>query len=259
MINLGFVLANLALVAFILWPQGTALGNAPQLEREQLCIPPLLEGVLQVSSPGVRPKPKREEPQSAVGVFRRLPTQDKVVALTFDDGPQGTKKLLRVLAEKQVPATFFLLGDIAQGRPDSVQAIVDAGCEIGNHTWSHPRLTDLTEEEVCWQITASQQVFEALKVESLPLVRPPYGMWDEGVAEVCASLGYGMLLWDVDTRDWECSEASVVLERALDGLKPGCVILFHEGKAVTREILPEFIDEARSRGYRFVLVSEYLN
>ena len=263
MINLSFIFANLALLSLLIWPYGLAALEAPAPAAEPLprrdTVPVFIDYVLTApAGPEGGAMRKRREPPPA-RVFRKLPTAEKVVALTFDDGPKGTlEKLLAILADKGVPATFFLLGSNALNKPGLVQAIAAAGCEVANHSWAHPKMKGLPAEKVYWQIEACAAAFKAMGVEALPYLRPPYGSWDKGVQEACTRLGYEIVLWDVDTRDWEDSNPTRVLDRAHKGLKPGSIILFHDGPAVTLKVLPQFIDEAVAQGYRFVLLSEYI-
>ncbi|HCX78666.1 MAG TPA: hypothetical protein DG577_04555 [Firmicutes bacterium] len=296
LINLGFFLANLGLLALLLCPSVTApmesavqeeglsmpleIAPLPAEEAETTPLPageevpqsqgnepelPRLEGLTPDSPPETAAAPEADKVESVpeaveiCQVYRRLPTKDKVVALTFDDGPgKLTKKLLKILAKKKVPATFFLLGNSALNNPKPVKAITDGGCELALHTWSHPNLTELKKEKIYWQAEACAAALAGLEADFLPLLRPPYGRWDDEVLAVCQRLNCHMVLWDVDSRDWEGGPAAKVLARVLDNLKPGSIVLFHEGKNVTLEVLPKFIDEAKARGYRFVLLSDYI-
>lgn len=272
MINIGFILANIALVAFFLLPRGLAAVDeiepaSPQTENQAL---PALDEELVVlpfellplaaeedSGEAIEKNPKAIQ-TSAGKVFHSLPGGEKVVALTFDDGPQNTLKILAILEEKQAPATFFLLGNLAKARPKLVRAIADSGCEVANHTWSHPNLKELAADKIRWQLESTAAAFADQGVEAQPFMRPPYGHWNSQVQEICARMDYQIILWDVDTRDWEYKNADKVLAKALRGLKPGSIVLFHEGKSVTLEVLPKFIDEARELGYEFVLLSDYI-
>lgn len=295
LINVGFFLANLGLLALLLCPAVTAAEES--LPHEELQPIPSETASELAEEPEAAPLPEAEEipedqgnepdlpstedpepappPETAEDipggenesapeavnckVYRRLPTKDKVVALTFDDGPgKLTKKLLKMLKEKKVPATFFLLGNSALNNPNLVKAITAGDCELAIHTWSHPDLTKLKKEKIYWQIEACAAAFAGLEADFLPLLRPPYGRWNDEVQAVCQRLNCHMVLWDVDSRDWEGGPAVRVLARVLDNLKPGSIVLFHEGKNVTLEVLPQFIDEARARGYKFVLLSDYI-
>lgn len=257
-INLGFLLANLGLCVLLLWPSYMQAMEETIGVQEYLLPSPEYEEPVGAGEP----ESETEQPAEVVRgrVFRSLPTEDKVVALTFDDGPKSTlTKILAILKEKEVPATFFMLGSRVMKKPDLARKIAEAGCEAANHTWGHENLKKLSEGNVYWQIEACTVAFEARKVEFRPYVRPPYGNWDEEVQAVCARLNYDIVLWNSDSRDWEYSSPKTVLDRALKGVGPGSIVLFHDGPAVTLKVLPKFIDEVRARGYRFVLLSEYLD
>lgn len=268
-INLGYVLANLALMAFLMLPRGMAATepegtNIPQPVHHPMA--PSADGgqdIKEVFLPsgddGMRDDMKEDDAMKLAPVFRQLPTEDKVIALTFDDGPKATvKDILTILGEKDVPATFFLLGNSALNRPELARQILDAGCDIANHSWSHPDLTKISQEKLVWQLEASTLAFAAIGAECQSYMRPPYGSMDDTVRRVSADLGFDVVLWNVDTRDWQYKDTAVVLQRALSGLKAGSIVLFHDGPKVTLQVLPDFIDEARARGYEFVLISDYL-
>lgn len=265
-INLGFALANLSLCLLLLGPEmaaaaGPGLPKSVEYlagEDSEYADVFVEQGLIGLEED--EQKPEEDVPVIQRGrVFRSLPTEDKVVALTFDDGPRNTLKVLAILEEKQVPATFFLLGNNALTKPHLVKAIVDAGCEVANHTWNHPNLKKLNEENIYWQIQSCHVAYEALGTQPLPFMRPPYGNWNETVQDVCARLNYDLILWDVDSRDWEYNNANKVMAKVMKELKPGSIALFHEGKKVTLEVLPRFIDEARALGYQFVLLSDYID
>lgn len=288
-INWGFFLATLVLLTLLPYPRSWVAMESAVPERSEQVSPAPFPSPFSLSNevviyhpqfcrgevpaftripPEVQVAPEPQETEvkevkkcslKGYKVYRSLPTKDKVVALTFDDGPKASVvKLLAILQEKNVPATFFLLGRYAQKRPQLVQAIVQAGCEIGNHSWSHPHFIGLSEEDISFQLNRSAQAFAAAGVDARPYFRPPYGERDEQVHEVSEALGYKIILWNVDSKDWQYPDPEIVCQRAISGLKPGCIVLFHEGPKVTREALPSFIDEARARGYEFVLISDYI-
>lgn len=279
MINIGFILANIALIALFLMPRGHAATDGinsssqteqarPVLDVEIVVLPLKLpppaaeedpEAIEKKPKAGQKPEAAQKPISASAGkVFHSLPGAEKVVALTFDDGPQNTLKILAILEEKQAPATFFLLGNLAKARPKLVRAIADSGCEVANHTWSHPNLKQLGADKIRWQLESTAAAFADLGVEAQLFMRPPYGHWNSQVQGICARMDYQIVLWDVDTRDWEYKNADKVLAKAKRELKPGSIVLFHEGKSVTLEVLPKFIDEARELGYEFVLLSDYI-
>lgn len=271
LINWGFFLVNLGLLALLLSPGVIAAkGKGPQAG---LPLPPAPKVTphLDQPPPAAAEAPEQKQPAApalgkavpggcaGVETYRRLPTADPVVALTFDDGPgKLTKKLVEILAEKNVPATFFLVGQAALANPELVKVILDGGCQVALHTWSHPCLTKLQKEKIYWQIEAGAAVFAAMEADYLPLLRPPYGCLDERVRGVCQRLGCHLVLWDVDSRDWEGEAPDKMLAQVLKNLKAGSIVLFHEGKKNALAMLPEFIDAVRAKGYEFVLLSDYL-
>lgn len=251
-INGLYAVANVVLVAALIYPAPAAADVQP-VGRSG--VPEQKTPVGELSRPVELPVEARERQR----VYRSLPTEEKVVALTFDDGPGArTRELLAILAGRQVPATFFVLGNSVLNNPGLARAIAQAGHDLANHTWSHPDLTELGWERVWWEIAACTSAIEAVGAPARLYLRPPYGRFDEQVLDVCAELGYVAVMWDVDSRDWELSDADQVLQRALARLRPGSIVLFHDRPAVTLKVLPRFINAVKGMGYRFVLLSDYL-
>jgi gamma-D-glutamyl-L-lysine dipeptidyl-peptidase len=221
-------------------------------------------------SPTPRPTPSAGGlPASLAGAeWTKLPTDDKVVALTFDAGGNnaGVAPIMQALKNAGVPATFFLTGRWTEVYPADAKKIA-ATYDIGNHTYSHPRLTDMTDAQVRDQVTHAAAVIKATTGQDPhPLFRFPYGSTNARVLADVHALGYGGIRWTVDTLGWEGrsqgqSEASV-LQRVLNGLRPGEIVLMHvgaanDGSTLDASALPSVIRELKARGYRFVLVSDY--
>ena len=149
--------------------------------------------------------------------------------LTFDDGPSGyTEGLLDVLARHAVSAMFFVLGErVAEGAA-TVRRAFEAGHAIGNHSWDHPRLTELDEGEVHDQLARTSDAIAAVIGHRPDLFRPPFGDTDAGVERVAADLGMRQVLWDVEPEDWARPGRDVVLERIRQAA-PGQIVLLHDG------------------------------
>jgi peptidoglycan/xylan/chitin deacetylase (PgdA/CDA1 family) len=202
--------------------------------------------------------PAANIPRAAV--ITGLPTREKVLALTIDDSPSWhTETLLAILAEKEVLATFFMDGSRSNAAPHRVRVIAQAGHDIANHTWSHPMLTRLSVEEVKLEISRASAAYIKAGANPKLWLRPPYGDYNAWVRVIAHELDHKILMWNLDSRDWQLSCPEEILERMLRGLRPGAIILVHDGPRVTPQVLPEFIDEARARGYRFVLISDYID
>lgn len=182
----------------------------------------------------------------------------KVVALTFDDGPgDATEAILQILAEKGVKATFFVLGQCAAEMPELIQKERSAGHEIENHTWNHPDLATLSADQIRDQITRTSPL-----IGGSDYLRPPYGSYNSTVTQVAGSLGIRLVLWDVDTRDWESRNADAIVEQVKVQIRPGAIILMHDGggdRAATVAALPRVIDWLFDQGYAFATVRQIVN
>jgi peptidoglycan/xylan/chitin deacetylase (PgdA/CDA1 family) len=183
-------------------------------------------------------------------------TERKVVALTFDDGPsEFTDRYLDVLREKDVPATFFEIGQEMPGREATMRRILAEGEEIGDHTENH------VEDPGYAQIAdAAERIKEYTGFEPC-LFRPPGGAENTSVIETAGSLGMKTITWDVDPRDWSLPGTPEIYSDIVDNAKPGAIILMHDGggpRDETLAALPEIIDTLRARGYGFETVSALL-
>ena len=198
------------------------------------------------------------------GAIRCVDTSEKVVALTFDDGPHPTltAEILEVLEKYGVRATFFVVGENARYYPDALRMAVSRGHEIGNHTLSHGALSKKSADEIKAEIAAAEdEILSACGVKT-KLFRPPEGCVSKSVVRAAKELGYEIILWSVDTRDWaHCSTADMV-RNIKKNVRPGSVVLFHDyisGAAHTKAALNVVIPYLLAQGYRFVTVSELIN
>jgi peptidoglycan/xylan/chitin deacetylase (PgdA/CDA1 family) len=181
----------------------------------------------------------------------------RCVALTFDDGPVAdTQRLLSMLATDGVRATFFTVGEMVTDHPEMVRAEVAAGDEVGNHSWSHPQLTHLSDSAVRSQVERTAQAIEDAGAPRPTLFRPPYGDLDARVRTDLAAEGEPAILWSVDTLDWLHRDPNSVYRRAVNGVRPGSVVLMHDIHPTTVTAVPRIIATLKERGYTFVTVSE---
>lgn len=186
-----------------------------------------------------------------------LDENGKYIALTFDDGPSPTTtpRLLDILRDKQVHATFFMLGQNAQEAPDVVKRVHEEGHEIASHSYSHPQLTALSSEELQKEMhDADKAIFEASGV--LPKdVRPPYGAIDTKSAEI---IGRPIIQWNIDSLDWKTKNTQAVIDRVNQTAQDGGIILMHDIHPTTVDAVGTVIDNLRNQGYQIVSVSQML-
>lgn len=208
-------------------------------------------------------------PASAVAaspstLVSRATTSDKVVALTFDFGSDAgnASRILQILADRGVKATFFATGAAATNNPAVVRSVVAQGHEIGNHSYSHPYFTQLTSTQMADELArASTAIRNASGQAPKPFFRPPYGDYNSAVLQAAGNAGYShTIMWTIDTVDWQGVSSASIRGKVLSGATPGSIVLMHVGGGATGtpDALPGMIDGLRSAGYRLVTVSELL-
>ena len=180
-----------------------------------------------------------------------------MVALTFDDGPSQywTKGLLDGLKERNVKATFFLIGANVEGRESLVERMVAEGHLIGNHTYSHVQLTTVSSAEACREIDQANQVLSETVGEVIHYIRPPFGSWQEGLDSL---VDMQVVLWTVDPQDWKVQNTKIIVENVLSQVKDGDIILLHDVYKESVEAAFQIIDTLQAKGYEFVRVDELL-
>ena len=192
----------------------------------------------------------------------------KLVALTFDDGayPPFTQNLLAVLEEKQVKATFFIVGNNASKHPGVVRLIAGQGHEVALHAGEHKDFLKLNGSELAGNISSGKKVLEELTGKPVKYMRPPHGFRDWAVMEAAFDFGLKVVNWSVIPRDWTNPGTQVIADRVCKDVFPGAIVLLHDGDApsqtASREQTVEatalIIDELRKQGYNFVTVSQLL-
>jgi peptidoglycan/xylan/chitin deacetylase (PgdA/CDA1 family) len=194
-------------------------------------------------------------------VFCRGLSTEKRIALTFDDGPDAlnTPKILEILDKHQVKATFFIIGNKAEKHQDLLQQIISKGHEIGNHSYSHAFWFDLYRRKKMEQdLQKAEDVIMNITGRKTVLFRPPYGVTTPVLAKVVKKLGYKAIGWSVRTYDTVIKEGDKIKERISDRLHPGAVILMHDDREITAEVLEFVIMKIKEEGYRFVGVEEMI-
>jgi peptidoglycan/xylan/chitin deacetylase (PgdA/CDA1 family) len=181
----------------------------------------------------------------------------KVVYLTFDDGPSTyTPQVLNVLSQYGVHATFFEVGQNVAKHPALTAKVYHQGNSVQNHTWSHPDLRHLTAAEFAYQVSATDRQIRATTGHLPCCLRPPYGAVDATVRARASALGKKIALWTVDPRDWSRPGAAAIRTRVLSQVRPGSVVLFHDGggdRSQTVTALGGIIKTLKSGGYTFAM------
>ncbi|WP_055586574.1 polysaccharide deacetylase family protein [Peterkaempfera griseoplana] len=183
----------------------------------------------------------------------------KCIALTFDGNPgEPTDRLLDILDQYKAPSTFFLEGRRIHEYPDVVRRISAAGHEIGNHTWTHPRLTEVSDGQVRDELNRTGRAISDITGRKPTLMRPPEGRTDDRVSEISQELGLAQVLWTVTAKDYETSDPALIARRVLDGADRDGIILLHPLHLGTVPAMPTILEALAARGYTFVTVSELL-
>lgn len=187
----------------------------------------------------------------------------KRIALTFDDGPHPkiTSKILDILDEFSIKATFFVIGVNVKNYSEQINKILEKGHEIGNHTYSHNILKSMSKEEIESEIAKTESQLNEINEVEVKLLRPPCGLYDETLENIAKEKNLKIVLWTIDTLDWEHASSKQMIKNVLVNIKDGDIILFHDyvsGEYNTPRALKEIIPSLKNMGYEFVTVSELL-
>ena len=177
------------------------------------------------------------------------------VALTFDDGPNAryTEALLDGLKEREVRASFFLVGQCIEGNEDTVRRMAEEGHLIGVHCMEHRDLTREPEEEAVRQLMDTAAMIGAVTGRTPEYIRPPFGKWSSGLQE---AVPMETVLWSVDSLDWKLQDTDRIVRRVLKDTEDGDIILMHDEFQTSVEAAMEIIDNLLAKGYTFVTVDE---
>ena len=199
-------------------------------------------------------------------VLTHKAVERKVIALTFDDGPYPpyTQQLLQVLQDKNVHATFFMVGENAAKHPEIVEAVQKSGHEIALHAGKHQDLLKLDAAELQKNIATGKSSLEAITGTKIRFIRPPHGFKDWQTASVIQNAGLTMVNWSIIPRDWTNPGADTIAARVVNHVKPGDIVLLHDGdspkmqapREQTVAATAKIIDQLRAQGYDFVTVGE---
>ncbi|MFF9331310.1 MULTISPECIES: polysaccharide deacetylase family protein [Streptomyces] len=200
----------------------------------------------------------------ATDVQARFGTVDcreaKCIALTFDAGPsEHSARLLDILEEERVPATFFLLGKRhIDTYPELVRRMADEGHEVASHTWTHRILTELEPDAIREELERTNDEIERLTGRRPTLMRPPQGRTNDTVHEISRELGLSEVLWSVTAKDYRTTDSDLITRRVLAQSSRDGIILLHDLYDGTVPAVPGIIDALKKRGYVFVTVPQLL-
>ena len=183
------------------------------------------------------------------------------IAMTFDDGPHGTQtpRLLDMLKQRGLKATFFVCGQCVAEFPQIAKRIVEEGHEIASHSWSHPNLIPMSEAGVRDQLDRTHAIVKQATGVEMKTFRPPYGNFTARQRNwAFATYGYKTILWDVDTLDWQHRNPARTEAIALAQTRPGSIILQHDIHKATVDAMPSTLDGLVAKGFKFVTVSELI-
>ena len=181
----------------------------------------------------------------------------KLIAFTFDDGPHrgSTDRLLDGLRERGAKGTFFLVGQEIDEARDLVERMRDEGHQIGNHTWGHKRLDELSPDEIAQEIGKTDALLKTVAGDGEYWLRPPYGFLRTGTEHL---VGVPVVKWSVDPRDWESRNTSQIIRAVTDAVQPGSIVLLHDIYPTSVDAALQLIDALSADGYQFVTVEELL-
>lgn len=186
-------------------------------------------------------------------------TNQKMIALTFnvDWGEDYVPQLLEILREAEVKATFFITGKWASKHPELVKAIDKDGHDVGNHGHGHKHLKNLSDAQLRQDITEAEKILQGITGRKPKLFAPAYGEVDERITGISNQLGYEVIMWSLDTIDWQNPDVSVIIKRVVPRIHNDAIILMHPTKP-TVQALPDMIKALKAEGYKMVPVSRLI-
>lgn len=216
---------------------------------------------VQPAGPAPEPKPKNEAAQGRI--FWTGPEEGNLVALTFDDGPnpEYTPQILDVLERYHVKATFFMVGEMAGQYPGVVRQVAAQGSEVADHTMAHPEAPQADGPRLRQEVRGAAQLLERIGGCKVRFFRPPYGYFDAAFFRACRDEKMDVVLWSVVPRDWEQPPAEVIAQRVAAEIRPGAIVLLHDGggdRRQTVKALAAIIEAIQAKGLQPVTLSKLL-
>ncbi len=197
-------------------------------------------------------------------IYKDSKNKENKIALTFDDGPHPyyTYRILEILKKYNIEATFFFVGENVKNYPDAARAVIEAGHEVGNHTFTHHRVRSMNYNEILSEMIKCEDIIFEIDEYKPRLFRPPEGAYGEELEKIAEKMGYSVILWSIDTRDWDHSTPDEIMENVMKNVSSGDIILMHDyiGKnSPTPDALEIIIPALLEKGYEFSTVSELIS
>ena len=205
------------------------------------------------------------------GTIYQVDVPDKVVALTFDDGPSPvwTPQILDELKKAGVKATFFMIGKYVEKHPQIARRVVEEGHDIGNHSYDHRVLIYYKMKTLEREINDAERVIKDITGQTTHYFRPPKAWITYKEKEKIKQMGYKIILWTLNSKDWVTFDDKYMVRFLVHNVRPGDIILFHDGGGVfsteggdrheTVKTIPQLVEKLREKGYRFVTITELLD
>lgn len=201
------------------------------------------------------PKEKIENETIETTAEQSIATEAPKIALTFDDGPSiYTEELLDGLKERDVKATFFVIGECAEEYPDIVKREAKEGHLVGNHTYTHVNIEELSLDDAREEIEKTNQILENLTGQKTEYVRPPFGIWEDELED----LKMLSVLWSIDTLDWTTGNVDEVVNKVVTQAEENDIILMHDCYKSSVQAALRIVDLLQAEGFQFVTVDELL-
>ena len=201
----------------------------------------------------------------AAATTRELPvynveTEEKVLSISFDAawGSANTEGILDILDRYEVKTTFFLVGFWAEKYPELVAELVARGHEIGNHSATHPHMSQLSQAQIREELKKASDLVESITGQPTTLFRPPYGEYNDAVVRVSREEGYECVQWNVDSLDWKNLGTENMIHQCTKSVHPGDIVLFHNDSKYILEALPTILEYYTQTGYKIIPISQLL-
>ena len=187
-------------------------------------------------------------------------TEEKKIAISFDAawGSDYTEELLSILKSYDVKTSFFLVAFWIDKYPEMVKRIDEEGHEIGNHSAKHPKMSQLSKEDIIKELSVTSKKIADITGKNVNLFRPPFGDYNNRLMQVAKELGYHVIQWDVDSLDYRDYGVDAIVERVLKRVENGSIVLFHNNATYTAKALPIIIEGIQERGFEIVPISDLI-